>query len=124
MSESKMAVIIDDDLLTIDIVKEVLTQLAFQVFTAEDGKKGLELVKEKKPDLLIIDLLLPGIHGIGVCKLVKEDAEIGDIKIIAMSGVYKEYNCKVELGGSADAFIKKPFSIEALERLLRKIKAI
>lgn len=124
MSESKMAVIVDDDPSSIDIVKEVLTQLGFQVFTAEDGKKGLELVKEKKPDLLVIDLLLPGIHGIGVCKLVKNDAEIGDIKIIAMSGIYKEYDCKVELGGSADAFIRKPFSVEALERQLKRIEAI
>ena len=49
---------------------------------------------------------------------------IGDIKIIAMSGVYKEYDCQVELGGSADAFINKPFSVEALERLLKRIKAI
>jgi two-component system alkaline phosphatase synthesis response regulator PhoP len=124
MSERKKAVIVDDDQLTIDMVEEVLIPLGFQVFTAEDGKKGLELVKEKKPDLLIIDLLLPGIHGIGVCKLVKNNADIGDIKIIAMSGVYREYSCKVELGGSVDAFIKKPFSVEALELLLKKIKAI
>jgi CheY-like chemotaxis protein len=124
MNESKKAVIVDDDPLTIDMVKEVLAQLEFQVFTADDGKKGLELVKEKKPDLLVIDLLLPGIHGIGVCKLVKQDAEIGDIKIIAMTGIYKEYDCKPELGGNADAFIRKPFSVEALERQLKRIKAI
>lgn len=124
MSRSKKAVIVDDDLLTIDMVKEVLIQLGFEVFTAEDGNKGLELVKEKKPDLLILDLLLPGIHGIEVCKLVKKDDELGDIKIIVMSGVYLEYNTRMELGGCSNAFIKKPFSVEDLEFKLKRIKAI
>ena len=124
MSESKMAVIVDDDPSSIDIVKEVLIQLGFQVFTAEDGNKGLELVKEKKPDLLILDLLLPGIHGIEVCKLVKKDAEIGDIKIIVMSGVYLEYSTRMDLGGCGDAFINKPFSVEDLELKLKIVKVI
>lgn len=124
MSKIKKAVVVDDDLTTVKLVEEVLKELGFEVFTAEEGKKALELVREKKPDLLIIDLLLPGIHGLKVCNLIKEDSELGNIKIIAMSGVYKESRYRLEFGGDADEFMKKPFSVQDLELIVKKTGVI
>jgi DNA-binding response OmpR family regulator len=122
MSKSKKVVVVDDDLKTTTLAEKVLTLSGFQVLSADDGKKGLELVKKEKPDLLICDLLLPGIHGVELCRLVKQDPELDNVKVITMSAVYNESSYRLEMDCNADAFLEKPFGMEDLERLLKKVK--
>lgn len=108
------AVIVDDDPKVILVVEKALTQLGFQVFYAYEGKKALELVKSEKPDLLIADILIPGIDGVALCGMVKNDPELDDIKVILITGVYKSPSFRAELDSNADAFIEKPINIEKL----------
>lgn len=122
MSNDKKIVVVDDDAKIIILVEKVLTQLGFRVLSASEGKKALELVKKEKPVLLISDILQPGIDGIGLCQSIKEDPQLGDIKVILMSGVYKQASLKREIMGcTPDAFIEKPLEIEQLKDLVEEI---
>jgi len=122
MIGSKKVVVVDDDAKVIMLVEKVLTRLGYQVLSAADGKKALELVKTEKPVLLISDILQPGIDGVGLCQSIKEDPHLEDIKVILMSGVYKQTSLKREIMGAApDAFIDKPLEVQQLEGLVEKI---
>jgi two-component system alkaline phosphatase synthesis response regulator PhoP len=121
MNNIKKAVVVDDDKKIIIVVGETLARLGYQVYSAEEGKKALELVRKEKPELLICDLLLPGIHGIELCTTIKNDPTLENVKIIAISAVYKESNYKLALDCRADAFIEKPFNIDDFEILVKKV---
>ena len=122
MIESKKVVAVDDDAKVIMLVEKVLTRLGYGVLSAADGKKALELVKTEKPVLLISDILQPGIDGVGLCQSIKEDPQLEDIKVILMSGVYKQTSLKREIMGAApDAYIDKPLDVRQLEGLVEKV---
>lgn len=122
MSNGKKIVVVDDDAKVIIMVEKVLTELGFIVLSANEGKKALELVKQEKPVLLISDILQPGIDGIGLCQSIKEDPQLEDIKIILMSGVYKQTSLKREImGATSDAFIEKPLENQQLKDLVEKV---
>lgn len=112
---------IDDDKKVTIFLKKELEKLGNKVFTADDGKKGLDLIKEIKPDLLICDMLIPGIHGSELSKKLKNDPTFSSLKIILMTGVYKKINWLLEMKSWTDGFIEKPFEISNLIDLINKI---
>ena len=121
MIESKKVVVVDDDAKVIILVEKVLTRLGYRVLSADNGKKAMELVKKEKPVLLISDILQPGIDGVGLCQSIKDDPQLVDIKVILMSGVYKQASFKLEMMGAApDGFIEKPLDVQQLENLVEK----
>jgi sigma-B regulation protein RsbU (phosphoserine phosphatase) len=122
MSNDKTIVVVDDDAKVIILVEKILTQLGFRVLSANEGKKALELVKKEKPVLLISDILQPGIDGIGLCQSIKEDPQLEEVKIILMSGVYKQASLRREImGATPDAFIEKPLETQQLKDLVDKV---
>lgn len=121
MIESKKVVVVDDDAKVIILVEKVLTRLGYRVLSADNGKKAMELVKKEKPVLLISDILQPGIDGVGLCQSIKEDPQLEDIKVILMSGVYKQASFRREMMGTPpDGFIEKPLDVQQLENLVEK----
>jgi len=118
MSEMKKVVVVDDDRKIIILLEKALTEKGFQVFSAVEGTKALELVKKERPALLISDILQPGIDGISLCQEVKQDPELGDIAVILMTGVYKQASFKTEMNCKPDAFIEKPLDINQLKAMI------
>ncbi len=118
MLVKKKAVVVDDDLKIVMMVEKALTGIGFEVFQAENGIKALELVKRERPDLLITDILIPGIDGIKLCKRVKEELDEDNIKVIIITGVFNESNFRLEMDCNADAFIAKPLDIKKLVQLV------
>ena len=122
MIESKTIVVVDDDAKVIILVEKVLTRLGYRVLSTDNGKRALDWVKNERPDLLISDILQPGIDGVGLCQAIKGDPQLEDIKVILMSGVYKQTSFKREMMGIApDGFIEKPLEVQQLENLVEKI---
>jgi DNA-binding response OmpR family regulator len=116
---NKKIVIIDDDQITLKILKKLLSQDDFQVFCALDGKSGYELIQSEKPDIVISDLLLPKIHGLDLCQKIKEDPNLKRTKVILMTATYKTAAFKREIRESgAEEYIEKP--IDTIE-LMKKI---
>lgn len=119
---SNKAVVVDDDRKVVMLVEKALKDLGFEVFTAEDGSKALELVKKEKPGILISDMLMPGLHGAELCDEVRSDPELKHIKIILMTAVYKESNIKLDMNCDANGFLEKPVSVKAIVNMVGKVK--
>ena len=99
-------------------VKEYLTNQQYQIFEAADGEKALEMVDMVKPDLIILDLMLPKLDGMEVCKRVRRD---NNIPIIMVTARNEEIDKLLGLELGADDYITKPFSLRELNA---RIKAV
>lgn len=118
---NKKIVVIDDDRVTLEILSKMLSKNEFQVFCAKDGQSGHELVQSEKPDMVILDLLLPKIHGLDLCQKIKEDPNLKRTKIILMTATYKTAAFKREIRESgAEEYIEKPIdTIELMKKIYR-----
>ena len=115
-------VIIDDDRITLAVIEKALILDGFWIYSAKDGEEGLELVKREKPDILISDMLIPKIHGIDLCKKVKESQELKHTRVILMSAVYKNITYKDLIRESgADDFMEKPVDLNTLKDKINKL---
>ena len=118
----KTIVIIDDDPVTLKILEKFLIEMRCKVFAADTGTDGYALVKREKPDILISDMLLPGIHGVELCQKIKGDPELNHIKIILMTSVYKNgIHRLTEMECNKDGFLKKPIEFNQLTNLIKNI---
>jgi len=99
---------------------ELLKQEGYEMISALDGEIGLRLAKDKKPDLILLDLILPKIHGFEVLKKLKEDKETKEIPIIILTNLegISDVNKAVELGATT-YLVKAQYS---MEEVLEKIK--
>ncbi len=84
--ERKKILIIEDEKEVADLLTEFLKSENFEVNWVDDGKKGIELAKQTKPDLIILDLMLHDVHGVNVCKSLKGDSGTSKTKIIIYTG--------------------------------------
>jgi CheY-like chemotaxis protein len=117
----KKAVVVDDDKKTVIMVENVLSKMGYRVISAYEGEEGFTQVKKEKPDLLVTDLLMPGMHGAELCSKIKAEPALGHVKILAISGVYNETQFRLDLHCKADAFMEKPLSVNALERKVKEV---
>jgi two-component system KDP operon response regulator KdpE len=110
--------IVDDDLSLAQLLDSQLTSRGFLVITAYDGEDGLRKAYQGQPDLIILDVMLPGMDGFEVCRRLRDFSDVPIIFLTARntdSGVLKGF------GSGADDYLKKPFNIE---ELLARIRAI
>jgi len=112
----KKVVVVDDD----DDMRELMCMLLrdrYEVSDANDGDKGLEVVRKVRPDILVLDLLMPVMHGFEVCQRMRADPALKDIKILISSSKSYAHDVRtaVEETG-ADGYIVKPFEVSAFNR--------
>jgi two-component system alkaline phosphatase synthesis response regulator PhoP len=112
---------VDDEKDIVDLVAYNLEKEGYETLKALDGEKALQLVRTKTPDLVVLDLMLPGIQGLEVCKRIRKDPETAFIPIIMLTAKGAEIDKIVGLEVGADDYITKPFSVK---ELLARIKAV
>lgn len=117
---NKKILIIEDEIILIEAIRERLARFGYDIETAYDGEKGLANIKAQKPDLLILDLLLPGIDGYEVLERLKKEKINLPIIIISNSGQKVEIEKAKELGAS-DFIVKVNFSLDDVEKRVRNI---
>ncbi len=117
----KKILIIDDEKDIIELLRYNLNKEGYKVISASDGESGLKLAKKETPDGIILDLMLPGIDGLEVCRAIKNDDRISNIPIIMLTAKGEETDIIVGLELGADDYITKPFSIR---QLLARLKAV
>ena len=107
--------VIDDDRVTASLLEKLLRKEGYIVFTASDGVSGFELVKLYQPELVISDMLLPRLHGIDLCKKIKEDPALNKTKIILITAVYKGTATETDIKSwGADYYFEKPINTKSL----------
>lgn len=107
--------IVDDDEQIVELFVDVLSRDdRFEVKTAATGYDAGVLTEQFRPDLMILDFMLPDINGNVVCKTVRSNPDLAGMKIIIVSGVVNQDEIDELLKAGADEFVKKPFNIEKL----------
>lgn len=129
---SAKILVVDDDPDVLDAIGIVLEANGYKVITARDGMEGLNKLKEEKPDLMILDLLMPNLDGFGVCKELKDPrwSKYAYIPIIILSSVREEasrrrYELETGLQLDVDDYVEKPIEhnilLERVEKILKKV---
>ncbi len=115
----KKILIIDDDRTIRAMLEKSLILQGFWVYSAKDGEEGTATAKKEHPDLVICDFLIPKVHGLDVCKIIKTSPELHQTKVIMMTGVYKGSFGPTEAKScGADDFFPKPLDVpKIIERV-------
>jgi len=113
--------IVDDEKDIVDLVAYNLEKEGYETLKALDGEKALQMVRTRIPDLVILDLMLPGIQGLEVCKRIRKVPETAAIPIIMLTAKGEEIDKVLGLEVGADDYITKPFSVK---ELLARVKAV
>jgi two-component system, OmpR family, alkaline phosphatase synthesis response regulator PhoP len=120
MADEKILVI-DDEEHILELIKYNLENNNYKVIIATNGIEGLKLVKSELPQLVLLDLMLPGMDGYDVCKEIRKDGTVAHIPIIMITAKSEELDKILGLELGADDYITKPFSVR---ELLARVKAV
>jgi len=113
--------IIEDERDIVQALEYNLKKEGFAVSKAYDGIQGLKLIKELSPDLIILDLMLPGVDGLEICRQVKKDPKTENLPVIMLTAKGAEADKVVGLEVGADDYIVKPFS---MRELIARVRAV
>src|SRR5881398_754031 len=114
-SGKRKILLVDDDVELVELIGDVLElDGRFEVRTANNGFDAGMMVKEYRPDLIILDVMLPDINGKEVCQRVRSDDSVDDVRIICISGMIEEDKIADLKAAGANDFLHKPFEIEEL----------
>ncbi|HEX2994602.1 MAG TPA: response regulator transcription factor [Anaerolineales bacterium] len=103
--------VVDDELQIVELVQDYLKQAGFRVLTARDGQTALSIARHEHPDLIVLDLMLPGsVNGLDVCRSVRQDPILSSVPVIMLTARGEEVDRLVGLELGADDYITKPFS--------------
>jgi two-component system alkaline phosphatase synthesis response regulator PhoP len=114
----KKVLVVDDDAKTVELVKLYLNRDGYRVLTAYDGIEALRLARESHCDLIVLDLMLPGIDGLEVCRILRRES---DVPIIMLTAKTTDQDKLTGLGLGADDYVTKPFSPRELAARVRAV---
>ena len=114
--------VVDDEPQIVEVVRDYLKQAGYRVLTARDGQTALTITRHERPDLLVLDLLLPGgMDGLDVCRHIRQDPQVAETPIIMLTARVAETDRLIGLGLGADDYITKPFSPR---EVVARVKAV
>jgi two-component system, OmpR family, alkaline phosphatase synthesis response regulator PhoP len=120
MAEEKI-LIVDDEANIRELISFNLNKNGYKTISTDNGISALKIIKEEKPALILLDLMLPGMDGFDVCKEVRRNSETSSTPIIILSAKGEEFDKVLGLELGADDYITKPFSVR---ELLARVKAV
>ena len=120
----KMILVVEDNLLNMKLAVDLLELNGFEVLKAVDGETALQLLKEKVPRLILLDIQLPDLNGFEVLKRIREDSRLTSVKVIALTALaMKEEEKKIREAGF-DFFISKPINTKIFIVKVKEILGI
>ena len=114
----RKVLVVDDDVRTVELVKLYLSREGYRVLTAYDGVEALRLAREGRPDLIVLDLMLPDIYGLEVCRVLRRES---DVPIIMLTARTTDQDKLTGLDAGADDYVTKPFSPGELAARVRAV---
>jgi len=117
VQRNKRVLVVDDEAYVVRSLGFVLQQAGYTVLEARDGQQAMEIVLREKPDLVFLDIMLPRLDGIEVCRAIKASGELRSIPVIMLTAKSQETDREEALAAGADEYMTKPFSpSRAVER--------
>jgi two-component system, OmpR family, alkaline phosphatase synthesis response regulator PhoP len=124
---SQRILVVDDDKQIVRLVRAYLEQAGFQVLTAHDGEVALHTIRRERPDLVVLDLMLPGRDGRDITRVVRADPALADLPIIMLTARVEDADRIVGLELGADDYVTKPFNpgevVARVRAVLRRASA-
>ena len=117
----KKIMVVDDEPYIARVIKFKLEQEGYTVISANDGVTGLEKIREEKPDMVLLDVMMPGMSGYEVCQKIKGDAELAGIPVVILTAKGQERDREQGFSMGASDYITKPFSPNRLLELVKSI---
>ncbi|MDD5018985.1 MAG: response regulator [Candidatus Omnitrophica bacterium] len=117
--DKKTILIIDDEVGLRNLLKFRLVSFGFDVLVAEDGYTGIDLAKSMKPNLIILDIMMPYFNGIEVCRKLKSDYATKDIPVVFLSVLAQKEDIEMGKQAGAEFFLTKPYDPEKLNFVIR-----
>jgi CheY-like chemotaxis protein len=106
--------IVEDDPKSMKLTRDLLQVSGYKTIEATDGKQGIELAKAKKPDLILMDIMMPEMDGYTACDAIKADKATSKIPVVMLTAMGYELNKKLAEKLGADGYITKPFTRQEL----------
>lgn len=117
----KTILVVDDEGVILKVIQMFLEKADYHVVTAISGPEALEKVQEEKPELIILDIMMPGMNGIQVAEKLKGDTTTQDIPILALTVLAERPKHEQIMAAGCDAYMAKPFEMDAL---LKKVRGL
>lgn len=117
------ALVVDDDADIRELVAFKLEQLGFEVLTAADGEEGLRLAEEVRPEIVLLDIMMPKLSGIDVCRRLREQPSTAATQVILLTAKAQEADVERGFAVGADDYIIKPFSVRELSSRVQALMA-
>ena len=118
--------VVDDDREIVRLVRTYLEQSHYEVLTAYDGETALHMLRHERPDLVLLDLMLPGRNGLDVTRIIRNDAGLAAMPIIMLTARVEDYDKIVGLELGADDYVPKPFNphevVARVRAVLRRVQ--
>ncbi|MFA5181940.1 MAG: response regulator [Syntrophales bacterium] len=121
MATRKSILVVDDEKDIVDLVAYNLEKEGYKVLTASDGEKALAVIKSGKLDLVVLDLMLPGIKGLDICRIIRRHPETEWLPVIMLTAKGEDLDKVIGLEMGADDYITKPFSVREFVARVRAI---
>jgi CheY-like chemotaxis protein len=122
-STGKTILVVDDDPEIVTMVSLRLGKRGYRVLTAVDGVEALATARRDHPDLVILDVMMPGKNGWEVARAIRTDPTTAEIKVVMLTAIGESVNEMTSPLYGADAHLDKPFEFEKLEQTLRELLA-
>lgn len=120
---SHSIIIVDDEVMTRQMLRMLLELQGFEVIEAEDGIEALERTFKYRPDIMILDVMMPRMDGLTACRKLRSRPETADMPVIMLSGKTQSNAAKEGLAAGADLYMSKPMKTDQLLSALRELLA-
>ena len=117
----KTILVADDDVEILGLVTRHLKTFDPEIFEASDGEEALKLARREKPDLVILDVMMPGMTGWEVCRAIREDDSLSKTGVIMLTGIGERLNEMTSPLYGADEYLDKPFEFDDLDAIVQRV---
>lgn len=120
---SAKVLIADDEANIVVSLQFMMKRAGYEVIVARDGAEALEAIRREKPDLVLLDGMMPNMSGFDVCAAVRADAALAGTRIVMLTAKGRETDVARGMGAGADAYVTKPFSTRDLAEKVKEMLA-
>ncbi len=118
----KKILIVEDNIVILTMQKQIFEMEGYEIITAQEGMDALKKIHEEKPDVVLLDVNIPGMNGFELCRQIKEDPGLRDIIVVMISAVYySDEDAKKGMAMGADAYFTKPYENEVLQSKIKEL---
>jgi DNA-binding response OmpR family regulator len=119
---AKKILIVEDNIVILTMQKQIFEMEGYDIVTAQEGMDALKKIHQEHPDVVLLDVNIPGMNGFELCRQIKEDPDLQTIIVVMISAVYySDEDAKKGMAMGADAYFTKPYENEALQSKIKEL---